>query len=82
MGEDFDEIELKVKNIIEKSVIGIKKEVKKDSTIAELGGDSLSALVVLSALEQEFEIDISDEESREISSFPGAVKVVKKLVNG
>jgi acyl carrier protein len=82
MGEDFDEIELKVKNIIEKSVIGIKKEVTKDSTIAELGGDSLSALVVLSALEQEFEIDISDEESREIASFSGAVKVVKKLVNG
>ncbi len=82
MGEDFDEIELKVKGIIEKSLVGIKKEVKKDSTIAELGGDSLSALVVLSALEQGFEIDITDEEAREISSFSGAVKVVKKHVDG
>lgn len=82
MEEKFDEIELKVKETIERVLKPKAKgvEIKKESTIADLGGDSLSALSILSALEQEFNISIPDEEIIDISNFSGAVKVVKKHV--
>ena len=82
MEEKFDEIEMKVKETIERVLKPKAKgvEIKKESTIADLGGDSLSALSILSALEQEFNINIPDEEIIDISNFSGAVKVVKKHV--
>ena len=82
MEEKFDEIEQKVKELIERilKVKGKGTEIKRESTLADLGGDSLSALSILSALEQEFNISISDEEIVDIGNFSGAVKVVKKYV--
>ena len=48
---------------------------------ADLGGDSLAALGILAALEQDFEIDIPDEEALKITSFMTAVEVVRKHTN-
>ncbi len=77
MEQKFDEIELKVKEVIKK-VLQVKDEdIKRETTIADLGGDSLAALGILSALEQEFDIDIPDEEALKINSFESAVQVVK-----
>ncbi|MEP9410037.1 MAG: acyl carrier protein [Candidatus Brocadia sp.] len=82
MEEVFDEIERKVKEII-KRVLKVKDtEIKKESSIADLGGDSLSALSILSAIEEEFDINIPDEETAEIDSFSGAVRTVKKHIKG
>ncbi|MCF6156171.1 MAG: acyl carrier protein [Candidatus Brocadia sp.] len=82
MEEKFGEAEQKVKEII-KRVLKVKDtEIKKESSIAELGGDSLSALSILSAIEEEFNINIPDEETAEIDSFSGAVQLVKKHIKG
>lgn len=84
MEEKFDEIELKVKMLIEE-VLKVKSkgmEITRDSTLASLGGDSLSALSVLTAIEQEFNISIPDEDVMDISNFSGAVQMVKKYVKG
>lgn len=77
MEENIEEIEKKVEKVI-RNVLQLKdEEIKKESTIDSLGGDSLSALGILSALEQEFNIDIPDVEALKINSFTSAVKVVK-----
>ncbi len=73
---DLSEIEQKVEKVIRNVLLIKDKKIEKESTIADLGGDSLSALGILSALEQEFDIDIPDEEAQKIESFATAVEVV------
>ncbi len=81
MEERLDEIEQKVRGVIE-NVLQVKdREIARETTIADLGGDSLSALGILSALEQEFDIDIPDEEAIKISSFGAAVDVVRSCMD-
>ncbi len=82
MEEEFDETEQKVKKIIKKILKVRDTEIKRESSIADLGGDSLSALSILSAIEEEFNINIPDEETAEIDSFSGAVQLVKKHIKG
>ncbi len=73
----LDEIESKVKEII-KNVLNVgDEEISSDSNIESLGGDSLSALSILSALERDFEIDIPDDVAMKINSLPTAVQIVK-----
>lgn len=81
MEEEFDEIEGKVRDVIKEVLQADDSDVKKTATIADLGGDSLSALAILSALEREFDIDIPDDEALKIDSFATAVEVVRKRVN-
>ena len=81
MEEKFDEVEMKVKNVIMRVLQVGDSDVKKTSTIADLGGDSLAGLGILAALEQEFEVDIPDEEALKITSFMTAVEVVRKNTN-
>lgn len=65
----------KVKNIIIDE-LGIKPElIKIDSNIQEdLGADSLDAVELIMSVEDEFEIEISDDAAMEI-------KVIKELVD-
>lgn len=76
--EDFDDIEQQVRNIIAEQLQVDVRNVKKDSTIDGLGGDSLKALQILSLFETQFNISISDEEAIKINSFKSAVELVKK----
>ena len=77
MTDDFDEIEQRVRTVIQTVLQAEASEITRESTIEELGGDSLSALGILSALEQEFELDIADEDAMKIDSFAKAVEIVK-----
>ncbi|MBI5232900.1 MAG: acyl carrier protein [Deltaproteobacteria bacterium] len=80
MIEGFDDIELRVRKVI-KDVLQVNEaDVKKGSTIVDLGGDSLSALGILSKLEEEFDIGIPDEDALKINSFATAVEVVRSRV--
>jgi acyl carrier protein len=49
--------------------------IKLESTLQELGFDSLDTIILLSELEQEFSISIPDESAR-------AVRVVNDVVEG
>ena len=50
MEEEFDGIEQKIRVIIG-GILKVKDtEIKKESTIADFGGDSLAALRIISAL--------------------------------
>ncbi len=79
--EDFDNIEQQVRSLIAEQLQIDEKEVRKDSSIAELGADSFIALNLLSAFETHFDISISDDDAVNIDSFKSAVNIIKKSLN-
>jgi len=80
MEQKLDAIEMKVKEII-KNVLQVKAEdIRPESTIENLGGDSLAALGIISGLEQEFNLEIPDEAARRVDSVASAIEVIRKLV--
>ena len=70
-------IEEKVKDIITEQ-LGVKKEeVKPESSfIDDLGADSLDTVEVVMALEEEFAIEIPDEDAEKITTVGEAVKYI------
>ena len=54
--------------------------VKIDSQFQELGIDSMDAVEILFALENEFDINIPDEEVRSVRDVRGMCEGVEKLV--
>lgn len=54
--------------------------IQPESTFEELKFDSLDGINILFALENEFDINIPDEESRQIKGIPDMVAGIAKLV--
>jgi acyl carrier protein len=79
--EEFDDIERQIRKIIAEELQVDEGEIRKDSTIEELGGDSLKALMLISSFENHFNVSITDEDAVKIKSFGTAASIVKMLVN-
>jgi acyl carrier protein len=73
-----------------KRVIGViattqripQETVTPESTFDELGIDSLDGVNLLFALEEEFNVNIPDEEARHIRGVPDMVAGIRKLLDG
>lgn len=74
-------IEEKVKDIIGDQ-LGVKKEEIKieSSFIDDLGADSLDTVEVVMALEEEFGIEIPDEDAEKITTVGEAIKYIDNKV--
>jgi len=72
-------IDDKVKDIISEQ-LGVKKEeIKPESSfIDDLGADSLDTVEVVMALEEEFGIEIPDEEAEKITTVGEAIKYIEE----
>ncbi|MCF7870528.1 MAG: acyl carrier protein [Candidatus Omnitrophica bacterium] len=72
-------VEEKVKEIISEQ-LGVKKEeVKPESSfIDDLGADSLDTVEVVMALEEEFGIEIPDEDAEKITKVGEAIDYIEK----
>ncbi len=72
----------KVKDIISEQ-LGVKKEeIKEESSfIDDLGADSLDTVEVVMALEEEFGIEIPDEDAEKITTVGEAVKYIEDKIN-
>ncbi len=70
-------IEQKVKNIIADQ-LGVGEEVIKptSSFIEDLGADSLDIVELVMAMEEEFEVEIPDEEAENIKTVQDAVNYI------
>jgi acyl carrier protein len=57
-----------------------REKISPESTFEELGLDSLDSVNILFALEEEFKINIPDDDAREIRGVKQMVEGIEKLV--
>jgi len=78
-GEGFMSIEDKVKKIIaEKLSVDLSEVVPEASFVDDLGADSLDLVELIMTMEEEFDIDISDEDAEKMESVKDAMEYVAK----
>ena len=77
-----DELAQKVLSVIAASKRIPREQVTLDSTLEDLGLDSLDQLNLLFALESDFNISIPDEQAKSIRTVREMVEGVRKLVAG
>lgn len=71
-------VEEKVKSIIADQLSVDEAQVKPEASfINDLGADSLDTVELIMALEEEFGIEISDEEAEKIQTVQAAVDFIK-----
>jgi len=72
-------IEAKVKNIIVDQLGSSEDEIKLESSfIEDLGADSLDIVELVMAMEEEFEVEIPDEEAANIKTVGDAIKYIQE----
>ncbi|MCX8069159.1 MAG: acyl carrier protein [Thermodesulfovibrionales bacterium] len=74
----MDEIALRVKDIIAEELQVDKSEISDEASLADLGGDSLKALALVSAFESNFDISIPDEDVMKMNTIQSVIDIVKK----
>ena len=75
-------VEEKVKGIVAKQLGLTEDEVKNESSfIDDLGADSLDTVELVMSLEEEFDIEISDDEAENILTVQAAIDHVNNNAN-
>ena len=70
-------IEDKVKKIIaEKLSVDLSEVVPEASFVDDLGADSLDLVELIMSMEEEFDIDISDEDAEQIATVKDAIAYI------
>ena len=71
----------KLQKIIAEVLNLSEEEIKRDSTfVADLGADSLDVFQIIMGIEEEFDIEIDNEEAEKITTVQDAVDQIKKAV--
>jgi len=72
------EVENKVREIVCQQLDVDPEQVKLETSFVEdLGADSLAVVELVLALEEEFEMDIPDEDTEKLRTFKDAVEYIK-----
>ena len=72
-------IEEKVQKIVaEKLSVEPEEVIPKASFVDDLGADSLDLVELIMAMEEEFDIEIPDEEAEKIQTVQDAIDYIKK----
>lgn len=72
-------VEEKVKGIIVEQLGVDEEEVKPEASfVDDLGADSLDVVELVMALEEEFGLEISDEDAEKLSSVKDAIDYIEK----
>jgi len=75
-------VDERVKGIVAEQLgIGVDEINNESSFIDDLGADSLDTVELVMALEEEFDIEISDEEAENISTVQTAIDYINKNSN-
>ena len=75
------EILTKVKSIVSEQLSVDASEVKSEANVAnDLGADSLDTVELVMALEEEFDIEIPDEDAEKITTVEEAVEYINNKV--
>nr|YP_010198638.1 acyl carrier protein [Gracilaria pacifica]UAD87054.1 acyl carrier protein [Gracilaria pacifica] len=71
----------RVKNVVVEQLNANVQEIKNDTTFTSLGADSLDTVELVMALEEEFCLEIRDEDAEKIEDIGGAVEFIKDHMN-
>ncbi len=76
---DINSIEARVKRIIIEQ-LGVKEEqvTNEASFVEDLGADSLDTVELVMALEEEFELEIPDEDAEKITTVQQAIDYISQ----
>ncbi|GAB6098478.1 acyl carrier protein [Halanaerocella petrolearia] len=69
-----------VKEIIVEELMLDEDEVTAEATFDDLGADSLDIVEIVMAFEDEFDIEIPDEDAEEINTVQDAVDYIEELL--
>ena len=75
-----DEIAQQLVEIVRKEKQVADDKLTQDTPLADAGIDSLDALSILFAIEEQFHISIPDDKARSIKTFADMADVVEQLV--
>ena len=75
-----DEIQQKLIDIVRQEKDIPDDKLTPETVLAEAGVDSLDALTILFAIEEQFHISIPDDKARSIKTFGDMVTVVQELL--
>ena len=79
----MDNIEQRVKKIVAEQLGVTEAEIKNESSfVNDLGADSLDTVELVMALEDEFGIEIPDEEAEKITTVQLAIDFAKSKAQG
>jgi acyl carrier protein len=67
-----------IKIIAEKLSVDVEEVVPEASFVDDLGADSLDLVELIMSMEEEFEIDISDEEAEKLLTVQDAMDYIKE----
>ena len=74
----MENIEQRVKKIVAEQLGVNEAEIKNESSfVDDLGADSLDTVELVMALEEEFHLEISDEDAEKISTVGDAIKYIE-----
>ncbi|MDP3722278.1 MAG: acyl carrier protein [Candidatus Omnitrophota bacterium] len=76
------EVAERLERIFEELMVGETVPVRERTRLSCLTWDSLMQLTLVSAIEQEFQISISDEEAIDLNSFAVALQLIQEKLNG
>ena len=69
----------RVKDLI-KEQLGVKGDVDNNASfVDDLGADSLDAIEIIMAFEEEFDIEIPDEDAEKIITVEDAIEYIEKV---
>ncbi|MEA3496589.1 MAG: acyl carrier protein [Bacteroidota bacterium] len=78
-----EKVEAKVKKTIADVLKKDVNEIASDANfIFDLGADSMQSLQLVAGFEEEFDIEMDEDDALEIQSVKDAVVFIEKIVNG
>ena len=73
----MEKVEQRIKKIVAEQLGVNEAEIKNESSfVDDLGADSLDTVELVMALEEEFDLEIADEEAEKISTVQEAVNYI------
>lgn len=82
MGEDANTVEERLKKVLVKELKIDPGQIRNESSLADdLGVDSADMVDLLFAIEDEFDIEISDDEVEEYQKFNDIVARIKQKIS-
>ncbi len=77
-----EKVEAKVKKTIAKVLKKEENEIASDANfIFDLGADSMQSLQLIAGFEEEFDIEMDEDDALEIQNVKDAVEFIGKIVN-